>query len=154
MKSLILGVYRLLLLSVISCQIGDIRIQVSHLLIELSDVDVLFVKFFTERLDLLVLRLHLLCQIVDDLLQLSALHSTLTHLLLQLVDELLVLLHGSLDELHILLDAHHRVCSFTLLGKCHTTLSLSNLTESLLDITQGGHHVVDLIVFLGNNLFE
>ena len=117
-------------------------------------MDVLLVEFLAERLKLLVLDLHLLSQVVDDLLQLSTFHGTFTHLLLQLVDELLVLLHSRLDELQVLRDALLSVGTFTRLGECHTVLCLGNLAESLLNVTECGHHVVDLIVFLCNNLLQ
>ena len=117
-------------------------------------MDILLVEFLTQSLQLLVFLIHLLRQVVDDLLQLFALDTTLTHLLLQFVDEFLVLLHGRLDELHVLLNAHLGISSLTLFGERHTVLSLGNLTETFLDVTQSGHHVVDLIVFLSNDLFQ
>ena len=151
---LVLGRDGLSLLGVLLSQGSDVLIEASHLLVELGDVDVLLVEFLAQGLQLLVFLLHLLGQVVDDLLQLVTLDAALTHLLLQLVDELLVLLHGRLDELHVLLDAKLGVGTFTFLGNCHAVLCLCDLTEALLDVTQGGHHVVDLIVFLGNDLFQ
>ena len=114
-------------------------------------MDVLLVEFLAQSLKLTVFLLHLLCEIVDDLLKLIILYATLTNLLLQLVDKLLVLLHRLLDELHVLADTLCAVGALTLLGESNTALSLGNLTESLLDVAQGGHHVGNLTLLLSNN---
>ena len=125
-----------------------VLVQVGHHLVEFGDVDVLGVKLLAKALELLVLDGHLLSEVVDDLLQLLAPDGALAHLLLQLVDEFLVLLHDALDELHVLADALRGVRALALLGQRHTVLGLGNLAEALLDVAEGGHHVVDLIVFL------
>ena len=142
------------LLGVLSGEVGDVGVQIGHLLVELSNMDILLVEFLTQSLELLVFLLHLLRQVVDDLLQLSTLHAALANLLLELVNEFLVLFHDRLDELEVLLDTLGGVGTLALLGKRHTILGLSDFAEAFFNVTQRGHHVVDLIVFLGDNLLE
>ena len=117
-------------------------------------MDVLLIQFLTKSLQLTVFLLHLLRQVLHNLLQLVALDTSLTHLLLQFVDEFFVLLHRRLDELHVLTNTLGTACSLTLLSQRHTALSLCNLAETLLDVAQGGHHVSNLILLLGNDLVE
>ena len=117
-------------------------------------MDIALVEFLAKSLHLLVLLLHLLGEVVDDLLELTTLHTTLANLLLQLVDKFLVLLHDTLDELEVLLDTLSGVGTFALLGKGDTVLGLGNLTETFLDVAQRSHHVIDLIVFLSNDLVQ
>ena len=105
MERLVLGRDGLFLLGVLLSQSGYIRIQIGHLLVELCDMDILTVELLAEGCQLLVLLFHLLRQVIDDLLELSAFHGALAYLLLQFVDQFLVLLHHRLDELEVLLDA-------------------------------------------------
>ena len=128
--------------------------QVSHGLVELSDVDILLVEFLTQGLQLSLFLFELLLHVVDQFLQFLTLERAVAQLLLQFVDELLVLTHGLLDELHVLLDALGRIGALTRLGERDTALGLGNLTETFLDVAEGSNHVIDLIVLLGNDLVK
>ena len=68
-------------------------------------MNIFLVELLAQSLELLFLDLQLLCQVINDLLELPAFHGALAYLLLQFVDQFLVLLHHRLDELEVLLDA-------------------------------------------------
>ena len=123
-------------------------------ILQLADVDILKLQLLLHLCYLLVLLLHSLGKIGDDLLEFIALERALAHLLLQLCDQVLVLLHHRLDELEVLGDALLGIGAFAILGQGYTVLGLGDLAESLLDVNQCGHHVVDLVILLGDYLVK
>ena len=117
-------------------------------------MDILKLQLLLHLYYLLVFLLHLLLQTGNYLLKLVALYRALANLLLQLGYQVLVLLHHRLDELEVLGDALLGICAFAILGESYAVLGLGDLAESLLDINQCGHHVVNLVIFLGDYLVK
>ena len=76
-------------------------------------MDILKLKLLYQLGNLLILCLHLLGEVGDNLLKLVALDRALANLLLQLIDKVLILLHHRLDELEVLSDTLLGVCSLS-----------------------------------------
>ena len=117
-------------------------------------MDILAVQFLTESLKLLLLLLQLLSEVGDSLLELFRLDRAVSHLLLQLGNQLLVLLHACSDELYILLEFLLFASALTILQKGNAILGLINLVETILNLVDSTHQVVQLAVFLSNDTIE
>ena len=87
-------------------------------------------------------------------MELVALNARLTHLLAQLLDESAVLLHGVGDELDVLDDLAALVAALAVLDEVDAFLRLIDFLETLLDLVESLHHVVNLAVLLADDSLE
>ena len=135
-------------------QVRHIGVQVGYLLVKTGDMDILGIQFLDEILNLLVLLLYLFHHVLDGCLQRITLDGALAQLLTQFVDQFLVASHRILDKLHILTDTLLGISTLTLTSQCHTSFGSIDFTETGLDVVEGLHHTVDLIILLTDNLVE
>lgn len=152
----VVGLQLLFLVSelfLIGAEVLDACIQTCHIavkpvdgLVELSNMDVLSLKFSTELLKVVVLLDELSLKVLDGLAHLVTLKACLAELLLEFGYELTVFLHALGNELHLLLDDGGLVSTLTVLGDGDTVLGGVNLIEPLLDIVERTHHIVNLII--------
>ena len=117
-------------------------------------MNILCVKLGSELLQLLLLLFKLCHKVLYRTLQLLTLDAALTQLLAQLRDKRAVLLHGVCDEAYVLAQLTFLVGTLAILHYAHAVLGLVYLAESFLNLVEGLHHIVYLIVLFGNNLLQ
>ena len=101
------------------------------------------------------LGLNLALQVLDGLLHLGGADAAVLELLLQLGNHLAVLLHGLLDELHVLV--YHLSAAGALgVAFCdgHASLSLVDASDALLHFVEGAQDVVQLDILLVDDALQ
>ena len=117
-------------------------------------MDILGLKLCPELLQLLFLFLQLRSQVIDGFLEFLPLEGAGSELAFEFLDEFPVLLHGSLDKLHVLAQPLAITGTLAVFGDIDPSLSLVDFPEALFNLIHGSHHVVDFILSLGDNLVE
>ena len=138
----------LLLTGLIIFQGSHILIQLTHLFIQLGNMDILGFQFLTQHSQLTLLGFQLGCQVLKRLAQLLAGGITVAQAQAQLIDEVLVLGHRLVDKLHILTDTLSGIGTLATTLHRHATLSLVDSTETILNGIEGFKHIINLVVLL------
>ena len=154
MYLLVLVANGLRLSRVVGFQFRNVGVQVAHLFVQLRDMDVFGIEFSAQLLQLLVFFVQLFHQSVNRFLQFCTLKRTFLQLCAQFFQQCTVFFHALCDELDVFFNLLRLVGPFAVFCDIDMVFGLINLSESVLDFVHGGHHVVQLIVSLLDNLLQ
>ena len=152
----VLTVDRLCFLLTLVLQVSDVVVEIVNGLVKFRDMDILGVELSSQFLELLIFLAHASHKPLNGTFELLTFEAALPELFLQFADKSAVLLHLVSDDLYVLGDLLGFVRSISLAGLSHidTVLGYVDDLEAILNLVEGRHHVIDLVVALGDDFIE
>ncbi len=129
-----------------------IGVEFRNLFVLRGDVCVFGIEFCLKFFNLAVFGFQFFVEVFDSCLQFRRIEAAFLELFLKFCNTFLIELHGALDKRYVF---HYIVFSigFAAVARdVHTSFCLVDFAETLLDIVECAHDIVQLIVFLIHNV--